>query len=398
MVVSHVGPKPLPLLFVSPSLQAGGAEKHLVRLLGHLDRRHVAPHLALHRGGGAFSEDLPPDLPTTILVGRPNAERPTSTFLRMLRIVPPLRRLLRDLQPAAVCALQEHAGIATLLARGRCPRPAVAVGVQNHLSRKLRQRRGRPTSMIMAFLMARTYPKAQALIAASRGVADDLHQRFPHFGDRIEVIYNAGFDPQAAPLQDAPTEDIPRQDIPRQEEGPLLVACGRLIEQKGFDLLLRALAKLDSDPAPHLWVMGEGPWRSKLEALTRQLRLEQRVRWMGFQPNPHHIMARADAFVLSSRWEGFGNVLVEAMACGVPVVAFDCPYGPREILDGGRAGRLVSVNDVEGLARAVDHLLAHPEEARQLAERGLQRAQQFSPTVAATTYQKLLVDLAGAHH
>lgn len=388
MADSHAAPRPLPLLFVSPSLQGGGAEKHLVRLLKHLDRRQVAPHLALHRGDGVFALELPSDVVPSVLSG----PKPASTFLRMLRVVPPLRRLLRDLEPAAVCALQEQAGIATLLARGRRPWPAVAVGVQNHLGRKLAQRRRRPTSLAMACLMAGTYPKAQTLIAASQGVADDLRQRFPRSGERIEVIYNAGFDPP-----DASSELTPVAALPRPESGPLLVACGRLIEQKGFDLLLHALAKLDSDPAPHLWVMGEGPWRTRLEALTQQLHIESRVRWLGFHPEPSHVMGQADAFVLSSRWEGFGNVLVEAMACGVPVVAFDCPHGPREILDDGRAGRLVPAEDVDGLARNVAHLLAHPEEARRLAQRGRQRAQQFSPRVAATAYQELLVDLAAAH-
>ena len=105
-------------------------------------------------------------------------------------------------------------------------------------------------------------------------------------------------------------------------------------------------------------------------------------------------MAQADLFVLSSRWEGFGNVLVEAMACGVPVVSFDCLHGPREILDAGRAGRLVPVGDVDGLARALAHLLDHPEEARQLAEGGRQRAQHFSPQRSAEAYLDVLVALS----
>jgi glycosyltransferase involved in cell wall biosynthesis len=135
-----------------------------------------------------------------------------------------------------------------------------------------------------------------------------------------------------------------------------------------------------------LFVLGSGPELDSLLALTETLQLNDLVEFHGFAENPYAFMARASLFVLSSAWEGSPNVLVEAMACGCPVVSTDCPSGPAEILDGARYGKLVPVGDSEALARAIAELLEHPTEPALLRE----RAAHYSSSVSAAQYEHLL--------
>jgi glycosyltransferase involved in cell wall biosynthesis len=138
---------------------------------------------------------------------------------------------------------------------------------------------------------------------------------------------------------------------------------GRLTRQKDFPSLLRAFAKVRAERPCKLVILGEGGDREKLERLARELGIDEDFYLPGFAPNPYKYLRRADLFVLSSAWEGSPNVLTEALALGIPVVATDCPSGPREVLDGGKFGPLVRVGDVDGLAEAMRQVLDHPPEA-----------------------------------
>jgi glycosyltransferase involved in cell wall biosynthesis len=132
------------------------------------------------------------------------------------------------------------------------------------------------------------------------------------------------------------------------------MGIGRLAPKKDFPTLLRAFAEIRGKYRARLMILGEGPARGELEALVRELDLEADVALPGFVENPYAYLARANLFVLSSRWEGLPTVLIEAMFCGVPVVATDCPSGPREILGGGRYGTLVPVGDMDALTHAME--------------------------------------------
>lgn len=153
------------------------------------------------------------------------------------------------------------------------------------------------------------------------------------------------------------------------DELPVIVAAGRLVPEKDHALLLRAFAGM-ARPV-RLIIVGEGRERPALERQARELGIAGRVALPGFDPNPFAFMRRAGLFVLSSRTEGLPSVLIEAMACGAPVVSTDCRTGPREILEGGRWGRLVPVGDAAALARAMDDALAcddHPDVRRRAAD------------------------------
>lgn len=378
----------LRVLLTTPSLAGGGAEKHLVRLANHLDRGRFTPTVASARPGGVLEPELGFDVPLRVLL----PERPVSALVHALRAVRPLRELLLRERPDVLCAVGDPAGVTALLAlRGLADPPACAVSVQNQLSAKYR-RSLHPGARILFQLMRRFYPRADRLIAPSAGVAVEL----PSFlGCRREVVAqipNAGFDPAELPGRDGAGGEGAERLARPLPGAPLIVACGRLIRQKGFDVLLDAVARLDLGVGvrPHLWILGEGPLRRRLERRARRLGLGERVWLAGFRPDATAYMARADLFVLPSRWEGFGNVAVEAMACGTPVVATDCP-GPGEVIEHWTSGLLVPPGDVEGLASAIGRVLAAPDLARRLGAAGRERALGFSAGESARRHGELFL-------
>jgi glycosyltransferase involved in cell wall biosynthesis len=246
----------------------------------------------------------------------------------------------------------DHANIVALWARklGRYPGRVVVIE-QNTLSeaalngKTLRDR-------IMPRLVRRFYPWADYVVGVSEGVVDDLAQFVTLSSDKLRVISN--------PIVASDIGELAGAAVDNEwfDDGvPVFVAAGRLQPQKDFPTLLRAFAEVRSGRPARLVILGEGPDRAGLEALVEELELTTDVALPGALTNPYAYMARSVAFVLSSRWEGLPTVLIEAMSCGAPVIATDCPSGPREILAGGRYGTLVPVGDVAALATAMEDAL-----------------------------------------
>lgn len=173
-----------------------------------------------------------------------------------------------------------------------------------------------------------------------------------------------------------------------------MLAVGRLEYQKGFDLLLRAFAASGVATSHDLVVLGQGSLRSELAALAAALGIADRVHWRGFQANPFAWMAMSKLFVLSSRWEGFGNVVAEAMAAGAPVLATDCDYGPGEIVAHGVSGWLVAPDSAEALAEGLRTMLGDDGLRRQLAERGSVEVERFALNPIVARYAALLGEVA----
>jgi glycosyltransferase involved in cell wall biosynthesis len=166
----------------------------------------------------------------------------------------------------------------------------------------------------------------------------------------------------------------------------VILGVGRLEKQKDFPTLIHAFAKVRQQHPARLMILGEGSEHSHLDSLVQELGLVEDVVFGGFVANPYAYMAQAAVLVLSSAWEGFGNVLVEAMAAGTPVVSTDCESGPAEILANGQYGKLVAVGDIEGMAKAIAQTLDKAPDSKLLQE----RADEFSLEKALTQYQQLL--------
>ena len=211
-------------------------------------------------------------------------------------------------------------------------------------------------------LMRRAYEQADAVVAVSDGVADDL-ARLTVLVERIRTIHN----PVVGPELEALSREPVGHPWLAPGEPPVVLSVARLTDQKDLPILVAAFARLRAQRPARLLILGDRPTPERtaarigeLQMLAYRLGVVADVELPGFVANPYAYMARARLFVLSSRYEGFANVLVEAMACGCPVVSTDCPSGPAEILDGGRYGPSVPVGDDVALAAAMERALAAP--------------------------------------
>jgi len=182
-------------------------------------------------------------------------------------------------------------------------------------------------------------------------------------------------------------------ETPRPKNGKTLLAVGRLGHEKGFDLLLIAFAVVaKKHPDWTLEIVGDGPVRAYLESCVRKHGLTERVRMPGFTRRPFDAMRRADLFVLSSLDEGFGTVLIEAMACGLAVVSFDCPSGPRHIIRDGIDGVLVPPRDAQAMAAALNHLIGDESERHRLAAKALEVVERFGVEKVMGMWEELIFD------
>ena len=189
---------------------------------------------------------------------------------------------------------------------------------------------------------------------------------------------------------------LARKPLPRPKRGPWLVTACRLSPEKDFATLLDAFRLVrDSRPAT-LIILGDGPSRAEIVARAEHHGLARDVVLTGFRTNPFPVLAAADVVVSTSRFEGFGNTLAEALALGRPVVSTDAPVGPAEVLENGRCGRLVPVRDVGAVARACLDILDDPEESDRLSRAALERAETLSITHSAAAWDEALLALAGA--
>jgi len=367
------------VLFFTSSLGGGGAEMHLVRLLKHIDRETFEPSLALARPHGSYEWMLPADVPVFHLT----TGRVPSSTLQMVVSLGPLRRLVKQLQPDIVFSTLDHANcVAVVATQGMPVRRRIVLGVQTPPTRYQN-----PVPLSNRFVLSAMqflYPKADAIVALSKGAAGDLISLVPTIHDRTSVIHNIGFDDGVI---------LAAREAVKWDRRPLIVAVGRLVREKGYPYLIRAFKRVRSRVAAQLVIIGDGAQRDLLQQMIHHEQLADSVTLMGFQKNPFKYMATADIFVLSSIWEGFGNVIVEAMACGAPVVATDCPYGPGEIITHGVNGLLVPPADEATLAEAILRLLGDSALRERLSQNGRVRAQDFSAEKITTEYENLFLQL-----
>ncbi|MCC5974538.1 MAG: glycosyltransferase, partial [Rubellimicrobium sp.] len=340
---------PLEVMFFLPQLGGGGAEMNAVRLASGLLAAGITPVYAVARGPGSYVEFLPKGVQEIIL----DTGRIDSSTLRLIRSRGPLAKLIDARKPDVLCPVMVAPGIAALAAARRARhKPVKVLSIQNSLSVSHEQDAGLREQIELA-LIKRSFPAFDAAIALSSGVAEELRRIVPSLRDRVQVVPNVGL---PLPAQMSTALSLPRSEA---ASGCTFLACGRLTQQKDYPTLLRAFAELRG-PELRLNILGDGDLRASLQRMVAELGLADRVNFLGFQRDPFSHMREADIFVLSSRWEGFGNVLVEAMAVGTPVVSTDCPHGPAEIIMDGKTGLLVPPGQPLALAAALQRLIVDP--------------------------------------
>jgi glycosyltransferase involved in cell wall biosynthesis len=249
---------------------------------------------------------------------------------------------------------------------------------------------GRSTAGLAARVVGWAYRRADAIVCLSQGVADDCRQRTHVDPRRLRVIYNP-IDVEG--IRRRVREAIPEPGGRRGDATFEIIGVGRLVEQKGFDLLIEACATL-LDVNWRLTIVGDGPRREQLGDLVNRLGLADRVRLPGAQANPYAWIAQADLFVLSSRWEGFGHVIAEAMACGTPVLAARCQSGPDEIIRSDVDGLLCEPNSSRELAEGIRRLANRPGDRARYVREAAQAVWRFDVPRITTEYEAALLDVS----
>jgi glycosyltransferase involved in cell wall biosynthesis len=362
------------LVIYLPSMASGGAERLHLNLAPLFRDSGLKVTFLLHRAEGSLMPLIPPGIRVVSL----DRDRTLSCLL-------PLTRFLRRERPDFLLSNLGHNNVLAIWAAAlaRVPTPIIA---SHHAALSASSSAHQHWQVRILPAMYRLFlRRAHANVAVSKGLADEITTIAGLAPDRITVIYNpvilSDFDERLAASADHPwlTDGGP----------PFLLGVGRLGLQKDFKTLLAAFAILTKTRDVRLLILGEGPQQAELNALAASLGIADRVSLPGFRPNPLPFMRRAAALVMSSLYEGFGNVLVEALACGTPVVSTDCPFGPAEILEGGRYGKLVPVGNAEIMASAILATLDRPPPADLLRAHG----RTFTAERAAARYVRLFADL-----
>lgn len=349
-------------LFV-PSMRGGGAERVFADLANEFAARGLSVDLVLAEAAGCYLDELRPGVNIVDLGGR-----------RVLFSVPALIRHLRQTRPGVILSAMGHCNIASIVS-AKLARSGTRVVVSERGAPRVRRTR-RKMGLLTSLLARILYPRAHQIIAVSEGVARELADLLRVPLSRIVAIHN--------PLDLDNISRLSRLPIPAGSElldAKLFLGVGRLIEVKGFDNLLQAFSLVAARIPSQLILLGAGPSRTSLELLATNLGIADRVQFLGFDPNPYRWMRIADAFVLSSRSEGSPNSLLQAMACGTPVVSTNCAYGPEEILEQGKWGELVPVDDSWALADAMIRAVTSPT-----SPRVQERALSFSLPAVADAY------------
>lgn len=358
-------------------LSPGGVERQSLVLARELQARGIDITLVVHQVRGELIPLLPKGLPVVSLGGR-----------RTLEDVIHLRRFLIDERPDILMANVDHNNVAAALATAISGTPTKLVICQHnpltagfHATVNWKHRVVPSLYRVLARYI-------DAAVAVSDGIAEELVGHAHLRRDKVTTIYNAVIGTDFADRAHAPVS----HPWLAGRDRPVFVTAGRLVEMKDHRTLLRAFAILLRLQKARLIILGTGPMQSELQALAGSLGIAEHVDLVGFVQNPLPFMRAADAFVLSSRSEGFGNVLVEALGCGTPVVSTDCPHGPSDILARGRFGILVPPMDPDPLAMGMAGILE--ERNRWPAATLRARAAEFSYAACADAYWRLFQRLA----
>lgn len=396
------------IAFYLPTLAGGGAEAVVLRLAAGFAELGFDVDLVVNRAEGAYTSRIPEQVNCVVLKrgfrwrgqwAALRAEpadldvllRPvlfTRKPIQTLRYLPGLIGYLRRRRPTVLIAAMFQANLLALWARCHAaPSMPVVVCEHNTLTRRVALGRGLHREAVrwqtLPAVVGRVYARAEAVVAVSDGVAEDLAAATGLPRAAITTLYN----PAIGPDIEQRAAESPEHPWLIDDSGiPVILAIGRLVAQKGFLNLIEAFTRLREEKQARLIILGEGALRARILDRAYELGIAADIDLPGWVDNPCTYLARARLYVLSSDFEGLPLVLIEALACGCPVVATDCPHGPREILVDGRYGRLVPVGDAAALARAMQEALDAPVVPAELK----QRAADFSIASSVAGYHRLI--------
>ncbi len=359
------------ITFFLPELYGGGAQKVVLNLAKGFSERGIEVDLILGRAEGVYLSQIPSNIKLVDLKAR-----------RLITSFPALVKYLRIEKPKVLISALSGANLLAIWARSFSRvETRVVLTVHSIVSYESSNYTNFRHKLI-PYLMRYSYTWADNVVAVSKGGAQSLVDTINLPSQLIKVIYNPVVIPEISEKAKK-TVDNPWFS---HEQPPVILGVGRLTRLKDFPTMIRAFAKVRTVKKVRLVILGEGEERQSLETLIQELRLDGEVLLPGFVDNPYAYMAKAAVFVLSSAHEGFGNVLVEAMACGTTVVSTNCESGPAEILEAGKYGNLVPVGEPDALANAILLALDAPLPAQRLRS----RAEEFSVDKICDRYLEVI--------
>lgn len=370
------------LMMVIHSLRGGGSEKVLVNLLKGLDRNDFSITLVLYEGVFDYPSPENVDLEILNIPASWNIFKLTRGFI--LKITR-LARLFRRKKPDVVFSLLSSTNVAVILAKllsqAKCK---LIVSEHTHPSVNLKNEiYGGITKRFIKWC----YPKADNIVAVSEGIKQDLIQNFHFPESKIKIIYN--------PIDIEEIELLSGEKVEHawfQNQIPVIVSVGRLNKQKGYPYLLRAFSIVRGYLPCRLAIIGEGEDKTHLVNMAKEMGIEREIEFLGFQKNPFKYMKKSSLFVLSSLYEGFPNVILEAMILGLPFVSTDCPSGPSEIIDNKKNGLLVPVKDEKALVQAILDVLRNDEFRENLGREAKIRAKTFALDKITKDYRRVFYE------
>jgi glycosyltransferase involved in cell wall biosynthesis len=353
MLKNNVSKKKISLFI--PSLKGGGAERAMLNLANELsiDNNFKVDLVLIERAGTYLAEVKS----RVNIVDLKSSNVPKSLF--------PLIKYLKKEKPDILISTLSHASVVSILATMLSKSKAKTIVRMANTFSKVLKNINFPVRMILFFGVKIFFRFADEIVAVSDGVADDLAKTIKISRDSIKVIYNST---DVEKIRKKCEESADHSWL-KNKTTPVVLAVGRLTIEKDYPALIKAFSILSEKNNFRLIILGEGKKRNELENLIKKLELQEKIDLLGFTRNPFVYMRNCDVFVLSSATEGFPNTLIEAMACGTPVVSTDCPSGPREILDNGKFGKLVKVGDEKALAEAILETIKNPLSSEELINR-----------------------------
>lgn len=360
--------KPITVVFFIYFLGSGGAGRTFLNILNNIDQDKFRPVLVTCNYEGSYEPFLNKNIKFIKLDTK-----------RLRKLIFPLAKIIRKEQADIVFSTIPNYNVIAILARilsftraKNVIREAAFLGGDRKTNAKLK---------IYGFF----YRFATKVIALSNGVKENLIRRYNADKTKVQVIYNPI---DAKSIREKMKENIEHDYVTNDKK--TIVTAGRLVEDKDQQTLIKSFALLATKVDAQLLILGEGPLEEKLKEQAMRLGIQDRVHLVGFQNNPYAFFHRADLFVLTSKREGFGHVLAEALATGVPIVSTKCEPGATEVLEDGKYAKLVPIGNAEKLAKAMEEILMLPNEERKaIIEKGYERLNDFDVHKIVRQYEEV---------
>jgi glycosyltransferase involved in cell wall biosynthesis len=360
------------ILFILPSLEGGGAERVIVNIMSHLNNKKYETHLALFKAKGPYLSSLPGHIIFHDLKKR------KSGLFSVIKDIFVLRRLLKNIKPDVVVSFLNMTNVLAVISRFlSCEKFKLILGIRIYFHKDLIKN----FNKFSLFLFKIFFKYGDCFIVNSIELKKYSAQFFNIDMNKIHTIYN--------PLDFENINKLKDENLDYMFSKEYILAVGRLADEKGFSYLLKAFSLIKEKLHEKLVILGEGPDKQKLKELANDLGIQERVVFLGFQNNPYKYMKNAKIFVLSSLYEGFPNVLIEAMACGAPVISTDCTSGPGEIIENYKSGILVSPANEKALAEAMLTLLTNGDLRKRFSFAGQKIVENFRIEDILSSYEQI---------